>query len=145
MITFTVHGVAQPAGSKKAFAIRKNGRPTGQIAVSDANKKSKPWKQEVAAAAREAYCGPVLEGPLRLTIKFYRVRPKGHFKANGALSKAGIATPYPIVKPDVLKLARGVEDALSSVLYRDDAQICDEVLLKKWGESAYVEVIIEPI
>lgn len=145
MIQFTVHGVAQPAGSKKAFAIRKGGVPTGQIAVSDANKKSKPWKQEVAAAAREAYQGPVLEGPLRATIKFFKVRPKGHFKASGALSKAGNDTPFPTMKPDVLKLARGIEDALSSVLYRDDAQIVDERILKNWGTSAYVEVTIEPV
>ena len=32
-IEFTVFGDAKPAGSKRAFAIRKAGIPTGQIAV----------------------------------------------------------------------------------------------------------------
>lgn len=32
--------------------------------------------------------------------------------------------------PDVLKLARGVEDALTGIVWRDDAQIVNESLSK---------------
>jgi hypothetical protein len=39
-ISFTVLGDAKPAGSKRAFAIRRGGVPTGQIAVTDDNPKS---------------------------------------------------------------------------------------------------------
>mgnify|MGYP001180875411 CR=1 FL=1 len=50
-ITFTVYGVARPAGSKRAFAIRKNGQPTGKIAVVDDCKESRDWKSTVAREA----------------------------------------------------------------------------------------------
>lgn len=153
MITFKVHGVAQPAGSKKAFVP--TNKHTGQpfrrkgggivVNVTDDNSKSKGWKQEVAWAARQAYDGPLLAGPIRMTIAFYRVRPKGHFTPKGAQSKKGQETPFPISKPDLLKLTRGVEDALTKVIWADDAQVVDHRLTKHWGESAYIEVLIEPI
>ncbi len=143
-IQFTVLGDAKPAGSKRAFAIRKGGVPTGRIAVMDANPNSKSWKQEVSHAAFLACRGRMLDGPVKLTLNFYRVRPKGHYGAQG-LNKKGRESSAPIQKPDVLKLARGVEDACTGVVWRDDAQIVTEVLTKSWGEPARVEVIIEPV
>jgi len=37
---------------------------------------------------------------------------------------------------------RAVEDALKGVVYVDDAQIVSELLDKRWGEPARVEVVI---
>ena len=65
------------------------------------------------------------------------LRPKGHFGKRGLLPSAPIA---PIVKPDLLKLARAVEDALSGLVYKDDAQIVREILDKHYGEPARVEI-----
>lgn len=141
MIQFVVYGDAKPAGSKRAFAIRSNGIPTGQIAVSDANPASKSWKQEVRQAAFNACRGRLIDGPLKVVMRFVRVRPKGHYGANG-LSKKGRESAAPTSKPDVLKLARGVEDAMTGIVYRDDSQIVDERLVKEWGEPARVEVEI---
>jgi Holliday junction resolvase RusA-like endonuclease len=155
-ISFDVLGVAKSAGSKRAMPIYRKGangrqlvtRPNGSpvIVVTDDNPKSKEWKNEVRAAARAAYRGPVLRGAIRLTLRFIRNRPKGHYGKgkNAARIKAG-AEPHPIAKPDVLKLARGVEDALTGVCWADDAQIVDECLVKCWGEPARVEVTIEPL
>lgn len=156
-ITFTVYGQAQPAGSKSSFVPRdkRTGQPfqkNGRIIVNtvDSNPKSKDWKQQVSYEARKAYTGQLLEGPLRFTLTVYRVRPAGHYKKSkgvmtGELNTEGLSARFPITKPDVLKLARGVEDALSGVLYRDDAQICDERLLKVWGPQAKIEVTIETL
>ncbi|MGH9932948.1 MAG: RusA family crossover junction endodeoxyribonuclease [Pyrinomonadaceae bacterium] len=148
-INFTVLGDAKPAGSKRAFALkRRDGSPvlrpngTQVVTVVDANPNSKPWKQEVARAAREAYCGDLLDGPLRLHLKFFRPRPKGHFTTTG-LSKAGRESIAPTTKPDVLKLARAVEDSLTGVIWRDDSQVVVELLTKEWGEPARVEVVVE--
>jgi Holliday junction resolvase RusA-like endonuclease len=144
IVTFVVYGNSQPAGSKRAFALRKGGVLTGRVAVSDDNPKSKDWKQQVAYAAREAYAGPLLAGPLKVSLKFYRVRPGGHFGKRG-LNGKGLTMPSPTTKPDVLKLARAVEDALTGVVWRDDAQIVDEQISKAWGEPARCEVTIEPL
>lgn len=140
-LTFTVIGTPQPAGSKKGFVIN------GKAVLSDANKKSKPWKQEVASVASQAFLATgralLLTGPIRATFCFYRPRLTSHFGKSGVLNKSGRDTPYPITKPDALKLARGVEDALTKVVYHDDSQIVEEHLYKLWGEPARVEVTIE--
>ena len=139
MIEFTVYGTPAPAGSKRAFAIK--GKP-GRFAVTDASKRSQPWKTQVAQQAGEIMQGRhLLDGPLDLTLTFYVRRPKGHFGARGNVKPSAPACP--IVKPDVLKLARGVEDALSGVVYRDDAQIVTETLMKRYGEPERVEIEVE--
>lgn len=138
-LEFTVLGLAQPAGSKRAFM-----RPgMKQPIVVDANKAAKPWKLEVAAAAREVYQGALLAGPLAVRFVFFRPRPQGHFRKDGTLAPDGQRAFAPTARPDVLKLSRGVEDALTGVIWRDDAQIVTETLEKRWGEPARVEVEIE--
>src|SRR5688572_14375316 len=121
-IRFVVLGDAKPAGSKRAFALRRrDGSPVlnrngGQaVAVTDDNPKSKGWKQEVAHAARQAFQGELFRGPVRLTLTFYRPRPNGHYGTTG-LNKKGRETGWPISKPDVLKLTRAVEDALTGIV-----------------------------
>lgn len=150
--SFTVKGEAQPAGSKKAFVPlhpktkQPYRRPGGGIVVSvvDDNPNSKKWKKLVAQIA-EHECGtPLLEGPLKVTLTFYRVRPQSHLGATG-LSKHGRETPYPITKPDAGKLARGTIDALTGVIYRDDAQIVEEIAIKRYGSPPRVEILIEEV
>ncbi len=139
VIAFTVHGLAQPAGSKRGFAFKRKFGGTG-VAIADANPKSKGWKNFVSATAREHYQGPLLDGPLRVLFLFVRPRPKGHFGQKGL---RGSAPKYPTSRPDVLKCARGIEDALTGIIWRDDAQIIEETIRKQFGESAYVEIVIE--
>lgn len=154
MIRFTVYGTPQTAGSKRSFVpldkVTKKPfrRAGGGVVVStvDANPKSGDWKNLIASEAAKHVSGTLLDGPLVVTITFYRVRPKGHFRGgvNSSMLKPS-APPYPDVKPDVLKLARAVEDAMSGVLYRDDSQIVKEWLEKEWGETSRVEVSVWPI
>lgn len=151
-VKFTVYGIAQPAGSKRGF---KNPR-TGGIIITDANKKAKPWQAIVANAAADAMIGgdpegqsrilevrPLLEGPLLLELTFWMPRPKGHFGAKGNVKPK--SPRFPTVKPDVLKLARAVEDALTGIVWRDDSQVVSEVLQKSYGEPARCEVRVVPI
>lgn len=150
LLTLKILGHAEPAGSKRAFAIRKgngdfvlrNGVPA--ISVVDDNPKSKGWKKLVAAEARKLWRGrDLLEGPVRLDVTFVRPRPGYHF---GTGRNAGVLKPdaptWCTVKPDALKLARAVEDALTGVVWKDDAQIVDERLLKAYGAPEGVLVRI---
>lgn len=144
MIRFTVYGKPQPAGSKRAFPFRKRDGKLG-VAVSDMNPNARDWKNAIASAARLAYGdGPLLDGPLRVAFVFTFARPKGHF-GSGSRSQTikGSAPKCPAVKPDLLKVARGAEDALTGVIWRDDSQICAEHLVKFYGEPAQLEVLIE--
>jgi Holliday junction resolvase RusA-like endonuclease len=138
-IKFVAMGLPQTAGSKRAFPFRKR---DGRLAVSvtDDNPKSRDWKKAVASAAREAYAGPLLDGPLAVSFVFYRPRCKGHLGKNGVKASA---PAFPTTRPDVLKLARAVEDSLTGVIWRDDAQIVAERLYKEFGEPARVEITVE--
>lgn len=143
-IEFTVYGEAQPAGSKRGFAFKRKNGSTG-VAISDANPKSAEWKRYVKLAASNHRPDKLIEGPVALTLAFVRKRPAGHFNTKGLLNKQGLAKPFPISAPDALKLARGVEDALTGVIWVDDAQIVEEHLTKKWGDAPGVYVVIEEL
>lgn len=148
-LSFTVYGKPQPAGSKRAFAVKRDGKPTGQIAVADANPKAKGWQQEVAAVAIEMRVGldgegyEPLAGPIACEMTFYVARPKGHYgTGRNAARLKDSAPPFPIVKPDSLKLARGTEDALTGIVYRDDAQVVRLVVEKRYGLPERCEITV---
>lgn len=137
-ITFTVYGHAAPAGSKRALPA--GGRAGGRPIIVDDSRRSRPWKQEVAGVARDAMLEhDLLDGPLCLVLRFYVPRPRSHLGKRGLLPSA---PAWPAKRPDLLKLARGVEDALSSIVYRDDAQIVVEYLSKAYGEPERLEVAV---
>lgn len=136
----TVFGEAAPAGSKRAFKHPH----TGNIIVTDANRKAKDWKGLVAHIAGENYRGELLDGPLFVAMTFYRPRPRSHYGSGRNSERLKPSAPaYPATRPDVLKLARGVEDSLSGVVYTDDARIVTELLEKRWGSPARVEIEIK--
>lgn len=142
MIQFTVLGRPQPAGSKKAFAHP----TTKRIVVVDDAKGSRAWKQEVAGEAHRAHGVALLTGPLALTLRFYVARPKGHY---GQGRNAGTMKPaaplWPTTRPDATKLTRAVEDAITGVVWKDDAQVVAQTIYKHYGEPERVEVTIESL
>lgn len=142
-VRFIAYGHAQPAGSKRAFPFAKIDGKLG-VRVTDANPKAKLWQSIVGTAALAEVGGgfSLLDGPLSVEMNFYLVRPAGHMGKRGLRPSA---PTRPTVKPDLLKLARAVEDALTGILYADDARIVDEHLHKFYVDqdaSARVEVIV---
>jgi Holliday junction resolvase RusA-like endonuclease len=145
MIEFTVYGIAQTAGSKRAFPFHRKDGTIG-VNVTDDNPKGKSWKHQVANAAFETWNGPLLDGPLSVRMMFYMPRLKSHFGTgrNATLLKASAPT-WHIVKPDSQKLARCLVDALTGVVWRDDAQISHEESFKFYGEPSRVEIQIKEL
>lgn len=137
MISFTVYGRAEPAGSKRGFAI-----PGRGVRIVDANPNAAEWKRVVAEAAGPMMQGlALLTGPVGAEMIFWRVRPASHYRTgrNAHLLRAD-APIRPCTKPDLLKLARAVEDALTGTCYRDDCQIAEEALASWYGSPARVEI-----
>lgn len=130
---FFVPGKPRPGGSKKGFFNKKLAR----VLIVDDSEKVRPWMALVADLAMQAYDGPVLEKvPLVLELTFVLARPTGHCGTGrnaGILKKS--APAYPVGRPDALKLARAVEDALTGVVYRDDAAIVEELLFKAYAAA----------
>lgn len=147
-IAFQVFGQPVPQGSKRTVPIKrgdgsfvqKNGRPLVRVAPD--NPRLPQWRQEVAYAARQVYDGELLEGPIVLDLIFDRPRPKGHSGARGLKPSA---PAHPTTRPDTLKLARAVEDALTGVLWQDDAQIVEHRLRKRYGAVFCVTVLVEVV
>jgi len=140
-IEIICYGKAEPAGSKRIGRNR-----AGDPIVLDDNRKSKPWKGNVAAAAAEQYgLGRALACAVDVEMIFVMARRKGDF---GTGRNAGVLKDnsplQPVVMPDVLKLARGVEDALTGIVWRDDAQIVNEALSKVYGDKPRVEIRVRP-
>lgn len=107
-------------------------------------KKHKAYRSDVKGAALEVFGDrPLLDVLLVAYFTFYLKRPKGHY---GSGRNAGVlkdsAPAAPGVRPDVLKLARAAEDALTNVVYRDDALIIDEVISKRYAEYGEPERVI---
>ena len=111
-ITFTVEGMAPaPQGSK---------RHVGHGRMVESCKTVKPWRYLVSQAAI-ATGVQMLRGPVTMSAVFLFNRPAGHFRKDGTLKPS--APVYMAVKPDASKLLRSTEDALSKLLYEDDARI----------------------
>lgn len=135
-IRFTVFGVAQPKGSTRAFMPKGARFP---VVTSD-NPKLKAWQRVVALAAVAARMRQApSSGPVAVEIDFALPRP---------LHLAKKATRPHITRPDVDKLARGILDALSKVLFEDDGQVVRLSATKRTcelGEEPKAVVTVTPV
>lgn len=105
MIEFWTPGRPAPQGSKKSY---------GKGRMVEMSKYVKPWRTAVTLAASQAmaYHGhDLLDGPLRLRVAFYVARPKKP------------KFDQPATPPDLSKLVRATEDALTGVVWVDDARV----------------------
>lgn len=144
-LSFTVYGVAAPAGSKTSGQ-----RKDGSRFVRDSSRRAAPWKDDVKRSAMAALVpddgndslDALIDGPVSLAVTFVVPRPKGHFGARGLRPSA---PAYPTTRPDVTKLLRAVEDALTGIVWRDDAQVVEQVAFKVYGEPARCEIAIAPL
>ena len=67
---------------------------------------------------------PVLTGPLVVEMMFYLSRPKSHYGTGRNHRKVKPSAPrYHTKKPDLTKIIRSTEDALTGIVWRDDSQI----------------------
>ena len=143
-LSFFVPGRCATAGSKRAFAIKKGGQYTGRVVMFGDNPREKDWKTSVAAwatsAMRKAKVEQPLSSPLRLEITFVLGRPKHHFRTNGELKPN--APELHTSKPDATKLLRCAEDALKSIVWRDDSQVCSTIVHKRYGPVPGAHVTI---
>ena len=127
----TVYGMPAPQGSKSA----KRNRYTGRIQMVESSKAVKPWREAVVVACLRALPPgwTPLTCPVETEMIFTLLRPKSHF-GTGRNSRRvrPSAPPLPVSPPDISKLARSTEDALTTAgVYKDDALIVDYRRLRK--------------
>ncbi len=133
-IRFAVHVRPQPQGSTRTFTPKGWTRP---IITTD-NKKLKPYREQVsltALAERQAQGWTMAPRgtAIKATFRFFLARP-------ASLPKKIV---YHTKMPDVSKLLRATEDALTGILYEDDSQIVAAHIEKLYGLPERVEIHLE--
>lgn len=139
----TVYGQPAPQGSKRGFVNRK----TGAVILVESSDKVKPWREAVKYAAIEVRDGGLpLCGPLRVSMVFTFARPAGHFgSGKNAGQVRASAPPRPHGRPDLSKLARSTEDALTDArAYEDDSRIVEYSRLAKVYIGGDVDALDAP-
>jgi Holliday junction resolvase RusA-like endonuclease len=136
MLEFKVEGIPIAQGSKNAYV--RNGRA---VLVESANKKTKTfkagrlkkWRQQIVNAAIAANKDKLFfEKSVSLNCEFVFLRPVSHYNKSGVKSSA----PRAPGKPDLSKLVRAVEDALTDAkIWRDDAQVTIISAVKRYCED----------
>lgn len=145
VLSFTAYGVPQPKGSMRAF------QPKGFHApiVTDGNRNVKDWQRRVADAATAAIATfpeadrQLVTGGVRCEIWYYLPRPK---KFSTPKYRA-VSVPH-TTRPDIDKLTRAVLDALTAIVWHDDAQVVDLRTSKHYAaptEPARVSVRVSSV
>ena len=92
------------------------------------------YRQAVAAAAKIA-CPHPSEDPVSVIVQFTFQRPPSHMNKSG-VKKTAPALP----QCDCDNLAKGVLDAMTGIVWYDDAQVAELHIYKRYGQKAETEV-----
>jgi Holliday junction resolvase RusA-like endonuclease len=141
-VAFTINGTPRPAGSKKAYPIRRKDGKLGVAVTDAAGKKGREWRQDVRDALLKAYGErKPLDGAVELIVTFHMPRPKAHFLTRG---RRDDAPQYHTVKPDATKLLRAIEDAMTGIVWHDDSQVAIQSVKKIYadGRHGHVNVVV---
>ena len=141
---FTVRGEPATQGSKRAFPFKRKDGTLGASVVSVSNKKLKSWRAVVSDAATEAYGGELISDPIRLTVILELKRPKNHYGTgrNSMILKKN-APIFHYRNKDAIKMVRAIEDAITGIVWRNDCQIAEHRIVKRWspgGSMAHIEI-----
>ena len=142
-------GRAAPAGSKDVGVIYRSGPNGTKIPITEeagkvrtfvrdsSGEPGKHWRSAVAEAGQKAMAGrPPFDGPLYVELTLIRLHGPGHFGQGRNVGRLLPSAPaFPAVKPDVLKLTRSTEDALTGVVWRDDSRNCALHIEKVFAEE----------
>jgi crossover junction endodeoxyribonuclease RusA len=137
-VAFTVYGLAQPKGSTKSFAFKRPDGSLGTRTTSD-NAKLQDWAALVRQVAQRHAGGGVFfarETAVYVVLAFVLPRPPSIPRRQR----------HPVRKPDLDKLVRGVLDALSAVIFHDDAQVIELRVTKRYAgpdEPASASVTVQ--
>lgn len=126
LIRIVVRGLPAPQGSKSFKGMR-----GGKAILVESSAKVKPWREDVRHAAERymAEAGRVpLDEALCMRVVFTLPKPASAPKRR---------TTYPMRTPDLSKLVRSTEDALTSAgVWRDDARVVETFAAKRYpGEG----------
>jgi len=121
-----VYGVPVPKGRPKV-AMR------GKFPIVYTPKETREAEDNFLAQVIKQKPDVPLDGPLKASIRFYKIKPKSYPKKMIHWTK----------KPDLDNMIKLVLDAMNNVFFKDDSQIIELSSSKEYAEVPRTEVIIE--
>lgn len=136
VIEFVVPG--EPVGKGRPRAFR-----AGAGVRMFTPEKTARYENLVAMAAQEAMAGRApMEGAVAVGMVFVTVPP-----ASWSMKKRNQALDgqiRPTTKPDCDNVLKAIADACNGIVWRDDKQITDVAIRKRYGMRPMAQVIVQP-
>ena len=132
MLLFEIEGV--PIPQKQTKFIKATG-----IAYNPSRKDVEQVKWQIKPYAPQA----PLEGAIEMHLTFYMPIPKSVSRAVHMQMLNGVILH--VKKPDFDNLAYLITNALKQIVYRDDSQVTDCIIRKRYGERPRTVIKIIPI
>lgn len=106
--------------------------------------KTASYEGLIALAGTNAMDGrTLLECPVMVEMRIILAIPQSMSKKRKALAIAGEL--FPTKKPDMDNVIKAIYDGLNGVVWKDDVQVVDAFVRKRYGEVPGVHVRIIPI
>lgn len=141
LLDCTVEGQAVPQGSLTSYLHPRSGR-----VVTPQKEAVRVWRDTVATVARAHYRGDPTPDPVSVHLAFALARPRSHYgtgRNSGQLKPS--APAWCVGPPDLDKLTRAIGDALTGIVWRDDAQIVDLNAAKAWTDEPHVTIEVHTV
>lgn len=150
-VVFEVLGSPAPKGSGRAMLV--GGKAQHVPSGSSVNARAiKLWDSAVREAAALAVgqvdAPPFVDRPLRLTMTCRMRRPAGHWgRGRNAGQLRPNAPAWPTAKPDLGKLLRTTEDAMTGIVFDDDSRIVECFLRKCYAQPGAegARIVVEAV
>lgn len=133
-ISFIVPGEPQGKGRAKVVKI------AGFTRMATP-KKTVAYEGLVALAAQSAMSGGVpFDGSCVIVVEAYFAMPKSMSQAKQAQALAGVIRPTK--KPDGDNILKAVCDGINGVVWKDDVQAVDARVVKRYGQTPCLHVMV---
>lgn len=127
-VAFVIPGTPVGKGRPK-FARR------GNFVTAYTPEKTASYENLVKVKAEEAMGGiPLFEGPVSVEIALFVTPPASWSQKKQREALAG--TVFPVSKPDVDNVLKGIMDACNEIVFKDDKQAVDVKVIKRYSDTA---------
>lgn len=142
VIRIVVPGTPKPLERNRHRIITPKGRPA--FVGNYLPVKSRNEQAVIRDFAAQAMGGkPPMEGPIDLRVAVYLPIAASWSKKKQAAARAG--TIRPTSKPDFDNFVKLACDSLSTLAFRDDSQVTDAAVFKRYSDNPRLVIEVRPI
>lgn len=146
-VSFVVPGEPVGKGRPRAVGRKRRDKATGQLVSYTAHitpERTENYENRIGMAGQQAMAGrDLIEGPVMVELHIALSIPQSMSKKRKALAAAGDL--FPTKKPDMDNVIKAIYDGLNGVVWKDDVQVVDAHVRKRFGDTPGVSVRVVPL